>query len=290
MSALFLAAASAIGVVALGLIASPLLKERRAASDDGAGEPLRQRLAAIARDRDSGLIDDEAAAEAEIEAKRAAIGERAREPAPDARARGWRFSAVAFLAAAPLAAAGLYLFVGAPALIDPPAVAAPADIAALPEAERRAMVESMVAGLAARLKDEPQDAEGWRMLARSQMVLERPTDAAESYRRLLAIAAGDLDDWRNYATALASSAPDQQFPSSEEFLRALSEIEARAPGDMMVLFYRGGAARQAGDSARAAAIWRSLLQAMPADAPVRGTLEELIAEADAAALNKPVPN
>jgi cytochrome c-type biogenesis protein CcmH len=190
---------------------------------------------------------------------------------------------------APLAATGLYLTVGAPGLIDPPPAPAPADIAALPEDERRAMIESMVAGLAARLEEQPQDAEGWRMLARSQMVLERPAEAGESYRRLFAITDGDLEDWRNYASALAGAAPEEQFPSTAEFLGALGEIEKRAPDDMMALFYRGGAARQLGDAAGAAAIWRRLLAAMPADAPVHGTLEELIAEADAAALTKPVP-
>lgn len=288
MSALFLAAAATISFAALGLIALPLLKERRAVVVDAAAEALRERLAAITRDRESGLIGEDAAEDAELEAKRAAIADSAQPAGITAPARRWRFAAITFLAVAPLAVAGLYASIGAPSLIDPPPAASAADIAALPEDERRAMIESMVAGLAARLDEEPQDAEGWRMLARSQMVLQRPADAAASYRRLLAITAGDLDDWRNYAAALAGSAPDQQFPADEEFLRAIAEIEARAPGDMMAQFYRGGAARQAGDPAGAAAIWRRLLEAMPADAPVRGALADLIAEADTAALNNPV--
>lgn len=289
MSVVFAVAAAAIAMTAMGLVALPLLNRRPAALLDDTADALRARLNAIARDRDSGLIGAEAASEAEIEAKRAALAELGRPARSHAPARRWRFAAAAFLAATPLASAGLYLSVGAPALIDPPPAAAAADIAALPEDERRAMIETMVAGLAARLADQPEDAEGWRMLARSQMVLERPGDAAESYRRLLAIADDDLDDWRNYAAALAASAPDEQFPSDQEFIRALGEIEKRAPGDMMALFYRGGAARQAGDAAGAAAIWRQLSAAMPADAPVRGTLEELIAEADAAALSQNVP-
>lgn len=290
MSALFLGLAGAIAAAAIGLIALPLLKkDRRAAADDSAADALHVRLAAIARDRDSDLINADAAADAEIEAKRAAIADSATPAAALAPARVWRLAAIAFLAAAPLGVAGLYLSVGAPALIDPPPALAPRDIAALPEDQRRAMIENMVAELAARLEAQPEDADGWRMLARSQMVLERPEDAAASYRRLLAAAEGDLDDWRNFANALAASSPEQQFPSGQEFMRALSEIEKRAPGDMMALFYRGGAARQSGDAAGAASIWRQLLAGMPADAPVRGTLEELIAEADAAALNKPVP-
>lgn len=290
---IFLAAALAIAIASLAAIGSPLL--RRSAGETGGDEAaalLGERLAAIARDRAAGLIDADAAAEAETEAKRQILDVARRPVAPSTVARRWRLAAVGFLGLAPLAAAGLYLVVGAPALIDPPP-APPGftadSIAALPDDERRAMIGAMVEGLAARLQDEPGDAEGWRMLARSQMVLERPDDSAASYQRLLALVDGDLDDWRNYATALAAASPGDRFPASPEFLHALDEIEKRAPGDMMALFYRGGALREAGDATGAAALWRRLLAGMPDDAPVRGTLESLIAEADAAALSGAVP-
>jgi cytochrome c-type biogenesis protein CcmH/NrfG len=119
------------------------------------------------------------------------------------------------------------------------------------------------------------------MLARSQLVLERSADSAASYRRLLALEEGGLEDWRNFATALITAGPSDKFPSDKEFLAALDEIDKRAPGDAMVLFYRGGAAREAGDPARAVELWTALLDAMPADAPVRGTLISLIEEARA---------
>jgi cytochrome c-type biogenesis protein CcmH len=289
MSALFLLAAAAVAILALSAIGSPLLKVRQGATRAKAGHLLSERLDAIRRDRECGLIGEEAAAEAEIEAKRAVLAAGDPPPATTAPARRLRLAAIAFLAASPLLVVGLYVSVGAPSLIEPSVATVAADIAALPDNERRAMIDSMVEGLAARLEENPDDAEGLRMLARSQMVLERPAEAAESFRRLLAVEAGDLDDWRNYATALAARAPDQQFPVDEEFLRALVEIEKRAPDDLMALFYRGGAARRAGDAAGAAAIWGRLLDAMPPDAPVRSTLEELIAEADGAALSKSVP-
>ena len=290
---IFVVAAAAIAISALFLIARPLFRTERASDEpDDASDRLHERLASIAGDRAAGLIGADAAAEAEIEAKRSALTASARSETTPQTARRWRLAATAFLGAAPLAAAGLYLAVGAPALIDPPAppLAPSAEaIAALPEADRQAMIGAMVEGLAARLAAEPGDADGWRMLARSQLVLGRSADSVSSYRTLLQMVEGDLEDWRNYATALASASPEDQFPTAPEFLRALGEIEKRAPGDMMALFYRGGADREAGDPAGAAAIWRRLLAAMPADAPVRGTLEALIAEADAAALSNAVP-
>lgn len=43
--------------------------------------------------------------------------------------------------------------------------------------ERQEMIESMVEGLAARLQDEPEDFNGWAMLARSYATLGRPEEA-----------------------------------------------------------------------------------------------------------------
>lgn len=48
-------------------------------------------------------------------------------------------------------------------------------------------IEAMVAGLAARLEDEPDDPQGWAMLARSYMVLGRPDDARIALARLEAL-------------------------------------------------------------------------------------------------------
>lgn len=50
-------------------------------------------------------------------------------------------------------------------------------IRALPAGEQTAMIETMVAGLAERLKSEPEDFAGWLRLSRSYAVLGRPSEA-----------------------------------------------------------------------------------------------------------------
>lgn len=77
-----------------------------------------------------------------------------------------------------------------------PGVSGPtdADIAAaadLTDAERGDMVEGMVAGLAAKLEENPDNPEGWIMLVRSYAVLGKPAKARESYDRAVAHFQGD---------------------------------------------------------------------------------------------------
>lgn len=73
------------------------------------------------------------------------------------------------------------------AALEAPPAAAPGpsmeDIEAaaeLPTEDRQAMIEGMVASLAARLDEEGDDPEGWARLVRSYMVLGRPDDAHEA--------------------------------------------------------------------------------------------------------------
>ena len=57
---------------------------------------------------------------------------------------------------------------------------------ALPEGDQAAMIDQMVSRLASRLKDEPEDVEGWLRLIRSYAVLGRLESAAEAGRAALA--------------------------------------------------------------------------------------------------------
>ena len=50
-------------------------------------------------------------------------------------------------------------------------------------AERSEMINNMVAGLAARLEDDPSDLGGWVQLMRSYIVLKRPDDARQALKQ-----------------------------------------------------------------------------------------------------------
>jgi cytochrome c-type biogenesis protein CcmH len=80
----------------------------------------------------------------------------------------------------------------APVAAEPPASGpSPSDVAGMSPAEREQFVTSMVDRLAARLKDNGKDLEGWMRLARAYKVLGRDTDAVAAITSARQIFAGD---------------------------------------------------------------------------------------------------
>lgn len=156
-----------------------------------------------------------------------------------------------------------------------------AAIGALPEDEQRQMIEGMVAGLAERLKTEPDNLEGWRMLGRSYRVLGRPADSAEAWRQLLARDGGNAEDWRGLAFALLDQRPQGDNTVGDELKTALENIRKREPDDPLALYNLGYAAFNEGDKAQALELWTRLRETLPPETPLAPTLERLIDEAKA---------
>jgi cytochrome c-type biogenesis protein CcmH len=141
--------------------------------------------------------------------------------------------------------------------------------------QRTEMVQGMVESLAARLKDQPDDVEGWRMLARSYRVLGDAEKAAEAAgqvaRRRPVDAAAQLD----YAEALLALERDDAPLSAAAIaqLQRVAELDADNPE---ALYFLGRAAAEQGEPERARSYWQRLLARIPADAPQRAQLQKLI--------------
>lgn len=151
-------------------------------------------------------------------------------------------------------------------------------IAALPADEQRQMIESMVAGLAERLKTNPDNPEGWRMLGRSYRVLGRPEESAAAWKELQNRGAAGAEDWRQYAFALMDMRPEGDESVSAELEAALVKLQSFSPDDPLALYILGHAARNRGDMARALKLWTRLQETLPPDTPLAPTLERLISE------------
>lgn len=73
----------------------------------------------------------------------------------------------------------------------------------LSDAERSDMIQGMVERLDERLRENPQDAEGWQRLVRSYLVLDRKEDARDALSRGVAALGADTDEARGL-TAFAA--------------------------------------------------------------------------------------
>jgi cytochrome c-type biogenesis protein CcmH len=141
--------------------------------------------------------------------------------------------------------------------------------------EKEAMINAMVERLADRLKQNPDDADGWSRLGRSYMVLNQPDKAVEPYARAVALKPTDVALKQQYAEALIEARPTDDLPPQATAL--LKDVLTAEPKNPEALWYVGLAEADAGHAQAARDLWTRLLAQLPADAPVRHQVEDRIA-------------
>jgi len=118
-------------------------------------------------------------------------------------------------------------------------------------------VGEMVAKLEQRLKEDPENAEGWQMLGRSYMYMQRFNDAATAYGKALALEENSAPILTEYAEALAMIRQgDMQGKPTEYILQAL-KLEPTFP---KALWLAGAAKMQMQDYQGAIDYWQRLMQ------------------------------
>lgn len=128
------------------------------------------------------------------------------------------------------------------------------------QAPDNAQIVQMVEGLAARLKANPGDLEGWARLARSYKVLGRLQEAEEAYVKAGKLLDANPDVLTDYADLLATRAGNQ-FEGRP--LALVNKALALNPQHPMALVMSGTAAYKRGDYAVAVAQWEKLLPLAP---------------------------
>lgn len=148
-------------------------------------------------------------------------------------------------------------------------------MAQLTPEQRQQAIRSMVEGLAARLADAPQDRAGWLRLANAWKVLGENANAADAYGRADTLAPVDARILADWAEAHVRQLSVGAVPSAQA-VAVLERLEKAEPRNALALFYLGVAAEAAGNKPAALQRWKTLLALLPADAPIRGMLEERI--------------
>lgn len=133
------------------------------------------------------------------------------------------------------------------------------DIQQMDKDDQQVMIESMVASLAIKLEENPDDLEGWARLGRSYMVLGRFEEGADAYARIAAARPGDVAAQEQYAQALLTYLESEGNPVSDEAVQLLAHLETLDATNPTALFYLGQAAAERGDKEKARKYWGKLL-------------------------------
>ncbi|MFO1339827.1 MAG: tetratricopeptide repeat protein [Burkholderiaceae bacterium] len=142
------------------------------------------------------------------------------------------------------------------------AAAAPDDSASSPHSMTVAQIQGMVDTLAARMKNEPDNAEGWLMLGRSYAVLGQFEPAVAAYRHVLQLQPKNAQALADLADALAASS-DQRFEG--EPARLVEQALAAEPNNLKALLLAGTVAFDKKDYPAAIKAWERAEKAGPAD-------------------------
>lgn len=123
---------------------------------------------------------------------------------------------------------------------------------------------TVVDGLAARLQGNPQDGEGWAMLARSYRVMGRNAQALDAYQKAHAILGDDPGLLADYAEALALQ---NSGHLDGEPLKLLERSIKKEPQHIKTLYLLGQHASATNNHARAVRYLEQAVKASPADHP-----------------------
>ena len=181
----------------------------------------------------------------------------------------------------PLAAIALYLIVGSPQSVDSNAAVASSPPAstttAAPPAERsQAQIEANVAALAKRLQSNPNDAQGWTMLARSYTSMQKYSEAAGAYAKATELTPNDADLWADYAYASAMANGRSLEGQPTEFVNRALKLD---PDNAKALGLAANAAFEAKDYKKAIDYWERLRKRVPPDSDVAQAIDSRINEA-----------
>lgn len=271
---------------ALLFVLTPLLRKEEVAHPHALRDEvnlmvLRDQLHELDADRAAGTIDAAAYESARQELERRVAEDV--QPGTALAKSVPRKNAVGLLVGVslPVVAVSLYFLLGSPGGLDPAQTAAPKEAAHEVTEEQ---IQAMVTTLAQRLKDSPDDVQGWSMLARSYNALGRFGEAADAYARLVKLVPGNADMLADYADTLAMSLNKSLQGEPEKLIARALEAD---PKNIKALALSGSAAFERRDYQAAITRWKKILAIVPADSDLARSTNDSIGEAQTLAAGKP---
>lgn len=261
-------------LAALATLLWPMLRAPRSGGEAAQTALLREQLDALKSAHAAGLVD-EASFKARQDALSAAALKLIDDPSAARQALSGtaKVTAVLLLLALPIATMMLYERIGTPNAIGfsgPGPGATQTDSG--PAATDAPALSQAAETLAAKLKDNPDDGEGWVLLARTYRATENFAEAAKAYERALSLVPENAD--------LLAEAAESKGLSSEprtlqgEPLQLIERALQLEPDNQNALFLKGLALAQSDDPAGAEATWDKLIGLMEPGSPAHSAVIE----------------
>jgi cytochrome c-type biogenesis protein CcmH len=285
-----------LACAALFPLVLPLLRRDGAPADRGHFDRVvyRDQLEELNRDVVRGLLTETEATSARLEIQRRLL---AADCGSAGEERGGRSRVLASLVV--LFAAGgtcaVYGMLGAPGISDTPFLSrvaaareAPDDPVAPPghtDIPGQHDLAQALGKLAAKLKADPSNADGWLLYARTAGSLRRWDEAVDAYHHAMALGRAGPDTQSGLGEMLTLQAGGIVTPAANDAFAASVKDD---PRNDVARYYLGLAAGQAGEPERAIREFQILLAEIPEDSPMRGEIGKRIDEA-AKAAGLPVP-
>ena len=271
--AVFWILATLMTIVALAIVLVPLLRRAPTGAGPSRAEANLEVLRWQRREIEADIVNGTLPAQERDEALAELVGRAESDltppsPVADPGPRPWIVAAIAALAV-PALAFGMYLAVGNPAATDA------RTLAATRSAPDEAQIMAMVENLARKVRERPQDAQGWALLARSMAALGRFRESADAYDHLAKLEPNDAQILADYADALGMAQGRTLLGRPYELTKEALRID---PRHKKALALAGTAAADSGDLAGAIAHWQALAAELPAESADRTQVQSILAE------------
>ena len=264
--------------VAVVVVLFPQIRKRRSAPRSRRDYDVAvyaDQLRELKTDVERGVLSADQETQARLEIERRVLDADTSQAILGKRTGSPIFSAIGasiLLAFIPGFALGIYLWRGSPEV--------PSRIAEIPPVSVEAPGQAPDVGvaveeLAARLREQPENLDGWLLLGRSYIILGRHSEAVLAYRQAAALAPADSSVQSRLGESMVMAAEGFVTPSARGVFEVALEVALEVePRDAAAQYYVALAAAQDGRLQDAYDGWRTLALDAAADAPWLGDVRE----------------
>ena len=244
----------------------------------------RQQMSEVEADVAAGLLPQTQLDEATTELEHRLLTELPQRPT-GAEVKWYKSSITAVVVSLtiPLAAGLLYWMLGSPDALTADALPT-AFVQSGAHSTAPDQIETMVSRLADKLAANPDNPEGWAMLARSYDVLGRHDEAASAFARAAELLPGDAELLADYADALAMTMNGKLKGKPMQLVRRALKLD---PENAKALALAGTEAFGRADYRGAVAFWSRAVRAAPEGTEFADSLRASLEEAKSLAAGRP---